>query len=275
MARIPTRNEAVPWGDPPDPNNPPPAYPGISAKKFNPVEAQRCYAEALYKEREFRSMHQLPVAQGKLPAFLGERPGRRSMDMMPGYSSVWASYDKLGWEHGLAGRVLQPSEAPGHAEQPRSRPKSAGAAGFRLQSAGAPGAPPTPPLASACTPELRELAEQTQWPTFNINDERAANAAGGHGHRAWSLLRPATAPARPRDRYVAQASELRGDARRGLESSASQRRSASTPGRACKQLDRAARGSSSGRTKAVAAHKESIRCRQLFKQLLNERLTLG
>lgn len=287
MARIVARNEAVSWGSPPDPKNPPPAYPGVSAKKFNPLEAQRCYAEAICRERDSHSFHQMLSMQAQLPAALGEVHGGRSEDVMPGYASVSALYEKLGWEEGLSGRMQQPALAQrGNA---RTRPSSASAtcsaqessrepaAGsthrVRPSSAGAVGSTQRPRLMSSglvgsdCL-RLDHLAHLAP-------EEIAVNASANRGHRAWGLMRPASAPARSAKQNVRRCRRCRMKAEAAEQEKRGNHSALQVSGRGAldeHSIQSAGRASSRGRI--VAAHKETLRCRQLVKHRLNERLTL-
>lgn len=263
MARIPVRNEAVYWGAPPDPNHPAPAFPGISSTKFNPVEAERCYKETLKKEVEFRGLHQERNTHSNLPAFLGESRGVRKNDMIPGYTSVWATYEKLGWEEGLSGK-LQPPEL-----RPQSR---------RCQSAGiirsktpapAVGEPPReqlrsrPSSASALrttAPNISRILRDDEdfGVSLRIQDAAASeallNAERMKGVGIRKLLRPASAPAR--DRVVVQAP------RPNLQKKE-------------EMADPNAWKSKTARHRSNMFFKERLHCKKLFKNLMNQPLTVS
>lgn len=299
MARVPQCNEAVHWGPPPDPKNPPNAYPGISAKKFNPLEAQRCYSEAIAKEKDFRSMHQMLSMKRNLPAFLGERPGRRKVDMIPGYGSLLETYETLGYGYNLAGRLeQQPAEAerPPSSVRPPSRPVSAGALG-RPASAGAFVFVPTSATAVVpCQRQKRPQSAGAAYPLTGWHDdpirtewnmsmasgdtphmawqrqtasEFKANAAGQGGNKVKSLLRPASAPARSReDRCGAQAPRPSSAAGKG----AVQRYEAEIQKPGVGRNDQWRRASSRGRIEA--ASKETKKCAKLNKQVMTQKLCL-
>lgn len=97
------------FGPPPDPLRPPPPYPGVSAK-FEPVAAQKCWAEAIRKEKESRSVHQLLESQGKLqlpPMWAYDHSGKS--ELLPGKESLQTAYALTGWRvQPSTGRAVQP-----------------------------------------------------------------------------------------------------------------------------------------------------------------------
>lgn len=100
----------VNFGAPPDPARPPNPYPGVSGTRFNPVEAQKCWAVAVRKEKESRNVHQLLDAHNKLG--LDEkwaRGTRLKADILPGRESLQRAYKKTGWKQvGRNGRLVAP-----------------------------------------------------------------------------------------------------------------------------------------------------------------------
>jgi hypothetical protein len=98
------------FGSPPDPAHPAPPYPGVSGTRYNPIAAQKCWAEAIRKEKESRHVHQLLDAHNKLG--LDEKwakGGRLKADVLPGYESLTVAYKKLGWKVNRSnGRVVAP-----------------------------------------------------------------------------------------------------------------------------------------------------------------------
>lgn len=287
MARIPTRNEAVSWGPPPDPENPPPTYPGVSSKKFNPLEAQKCYAESIAKEKDSSSFHQWLSDHCQLPAYVGEKQGSRAMDMMPGYSSVWASYSKLGWEQGLSGRVLgpvqktRPQSAGATMTRPTSQARSRPASALRQREQQIHQSESSPTLGQELTPP--HIADSASWAALYNAKERALNAAGQHGHGASRLMRPASAPARTRNRCAAQHSGKPGmnpawrlDSENAAEvpgrnnsfsSRFAPRKQAQSGGISQRQRCTPAR-------RDAAARKDLLRGRDIVKEMLNANLTL-
>lgn len=97
------------FGPPPESKVAPLSYPGISGKKFNPVEAQRVYAESVRKEKEGRYVHSYLDAYGKLG--LDENwanDASRGDGLMPDYESLSGVYAQLGWQVLASGRVVPP-----------------------------------------------------------------------------------------------------------------------------------------------------------------------
>jgi len=97
------------FGNPPESKTPALSYPGISGKHFNPVEAQRVYAESVRKEKEGRYVHSYLDAHGKLG--LDEKwanDGSRGDGLMPDYESLSGVYAQLGWQVLPSGQVIAP-----------------------------------------------------------------------------------------------------------------------------------------------------------------------
>lgn len=84
-------------------------YPGVSAKRFNPVEANQCWAAAIRKEKESRSVHQLLDAHHKLGLDeIWAKDMTEISDMLPGQKSLAGVYKKLGWKSIGPGRFMAP-----------------------------------------------------------------------------------------------------------------------------------------------------------------------
>eukprot|EP00928_Gymnodinium_smaydae_P032698 TRINITY_DN23611_c0_g1_i1.p1 TRINITY_DN23611_c0_g1~~TRINITY_DN23611_c0_g1_i1.p1 ORF type:complete len:295 (+),score=56.44 TRINITY_DN23611_c0_g1_i1:64-948(+) len=102
---------ACSFGKPPDPSRPQQVYPGVSTTKFDPAAANRCWLQAIRKEKESRSVHQLLDAYGKLGLPEEWAKTRRPFDeSMPGQSSVACAYKMLGWKKTANGRVFAPEK---------------------------------------------------------------------------------------------------------------------------------------------------------------------
>jgi len=151
------------FGSAPDPSRPAQLYPGISAARFNPLEAGRCWAEAIKKEKELRSVHQYLDAHGKLGLPDEWAKGRRPKDdLMPGYDSIEAAYKMLGWKQ-HKGRVFAPDP---HARQKR-RVRSMGRRGAHVKIVGnesmlMPTCGQVSASASSCKVEAEILHEQSE-----------------------------------------------------------------------------------------------------------------
>lgn len=110
------------FGPPPESNEL--SYPGISGKRFNPVEAQRCYAESVRKEKEGRYVHMYLDMHGKLgldEAWAND-VGRGS-GIMPDYESLSGVYGQLGWKVLASGRVVPPDPKKMVKRRKKSRQK--------------------------------------------------------------------------------------------------------------------------------------------------------
>eukprot|EP00933_Yihiella_yeosuensis_P082121 TRINITY_DN95888_c0_g1_i1.p1 TRINITY_DN95888_c0_g1~~TRINITY_DN95888_c0_g1_i1.p1 ORF type:complete len:354 (+),score=69.06 TRINITY_DN95888_c0_g1_i1:40-1062(+) len=118
------------FGLPPDANRPKQFFPGVSSTRFDPISAGKVWTQTIRTEKESRSAIQYLEAGGKVG--YGSKPRRkksnvpsyrdapRVSDLMPGYSSVNAVYDSLGWDRELSGQMTAPSI------DKLKRPKSAG-----------------------------------------------------------------------------------------------------------------------------------------------------
>lgn len=85
------------------------SYPGISGKRFNPVEAGKCWGEALATEKASGYVHRMLDAHGKLnlPAAWAQDVSR-SNGFMPSYESLDEAKYILGWKSDKFGRSFQP-----------------------------------------------------------------------------------------------------------------------------------------------------------------------
>lgn len=104
----------------PPPENNALSYPGISGLHFNPVEAQKVYAEGVKKEKELRYVHSYLDAYDKLgldEAWANDVS--RGAGLMPDYESLGEVYKRLGWEKLPNGRVIAPD--PVKLVKPRRR----------------------------------------------------------------------------------------------------------------------------------------------------------
>lgn len=94
---------------PPPPRDAPLSYPGISGRRFNPVEAQKVYGESLKKEKEAGYVHRVLDSLDKLG--LDEEWANdvsRGDGLMPDYESLGEVYHKLGWQVLQNGRAVAP-----------------------------------------------------------------------------------------------------------------------------------------------------------------------
>jgi len=273
--RVPQVNGAVPWGPPPslDPKDPPPPYPGVSAKKFNPLEAQKVYAETISREKSYGCMHQVISIDKKLPHSLGNeryRPGQRGEDIMPGHGSLQASFEYLGFEN-IGGRVVQ--KQPGE-ERPVSSASQQGYAhpaevswhsqleaqlgsynegGVRRPRSAASVGRSRPQSASECRDSGALAHQALQSATIS---ERAANRAGMQGQNIKRCIRPASAPAISRPRCGVQPSRPSwAAAQRPMSGKENWRRESS-------------------RGRVAAAQVEIQHCQKLFKERMGAPLTL-
>lgn len=98
------------FGDPPEQKVAAFSYPGVSARNFNPVEAQKCWAVAIKREKQGRYLHGMLDAHNKLG--LDEKWAcdvSRRDGLLPDYESLKDVYKTLGWTvDKKSGRVFQP-----------------------------------------------------------------------------------------------------------------------------------------------------------------------
>jgi len=103
------------FGRAPQPGKPADHFPGISGSQFNAVEANKCWAQNLKREKEARATHQFLDHEGKLG--LSEEWARGVWlkdDVLPGGHSLQGVYKKLGWRVNIKnGQSVQPNPFAG------------------------------------------------------------------------------------------------------------------------------------------------------------------
>lgn len=132
------------FGSPPDPDKPELLYPGISARKFDRVQASKVFSENLEKEKTFGPLW---ARQGFDWLESEKRPrrtaaaGKRVLDIMPGYASLAELYASTGWPtNSTTGRLEEPSpktlaaaaSSPALLSSGAAPPRQPARAGFRF-----------------------------------------------------------------------------------------------------------------------------------------------
>jgi len=85
------------------------AYPGISANRFNPLEAGRVWAECIKVEKDAGYVHRTLDGAGKLglPRAWAQDKSRRD-GLLPSYESLDEVYYMTGWKKNKVGATQQP-----------------------------------------------------------------------------------------------------------------------------------------------------------------------
>lgn len=106
---LPSRGPAVSFGKSLDAGRPSQPFPGISSTRFDPVAAQKCWAEAIGREKLGRYVHQELDARHRLglDRRWAKSPGVIG-DLLPDFSSLSSVYRKLGWKVLHNGRLVAP-----------------------------------------------------------------------------------------------------------------------------------------------------------------------
>lgn len=97
----------VSFGAPPESNEL--SYPGISGKRFDPISAQKCWADVIKTENNAGYVHRVLDGKGKLglPEAWAKDVSRNN-GMLPSYESLDEVYYMTGWKQNKFGASEQP-----------------------------------------------------------------------------------------------------------------------------------------------------------------------
>mmetsp|Transcript_93314 Transcript_93314/g.179409 ORF Transcript_93314/g.179409 Transcript_93314/m.179409 type:complete len:294 (-) Transcript_93314:152-1033(-) len=95
------------FGHKPDPENPQPHYPGVSATRFDPIGAMQAYGDVLWKDKMSRHQHQMlgPKVQHDPATHSDDAIG----DLLPSKKSIDSVYERMGFSwHPSTGNPVPP-----------------------------------------------------------------------------------------------------------------------------------------------------------------------